>query len=327
MELSTSSENTRHVHVNSPYANPTTPQRASQIFGFLADKKIAPDERPSRLPTRKITPPSQTFSDFASTNAQRPDIPFLRDTQLPEPSAELSLQFAPPPSQSVPALQADTAREEPEPVTINHTGQSSSSGQSSRCPQGPRALTKIPSRSKSPAQRLRRDEVPPVPEINAQGTPSRPALGEKSNADDRYPGFVTPYTTRRQLSSRSKVVGLDADSQPPAPAQNGLSLYSFASAPSLAKNQSKVKSSSPAHTPPQDKENDVTSRLPQPKTPIRPFSFRQSYLQEQPSPASSIELSPMGKQIMTNLRQQRMQARQKERQTGRLGSSHSRIRY
>jgi len=288
---------------------------------------MAPEERPSRLPMRKITPPSHTLSDFASTNAQRPDIPLLRDTQLPESSAKLSSQFAFLPSQSVPTSQEDTAHEDPEPVTINHTGQSSSSGQSSRCPRGPRALTKIPSRSKSPAQRLLQDEVPPVPEINAQGTPSRPALGEKSNADDRYPGFVTPYTARRQLSSRSRAVDLDADSQLPALAQNGSSLYSFASAPSLAKNQSKVKPSSPAHTPPQDKENDVISRLPQPKTPIRPFSFRQSYLQEQPSPVPSIELSPVGKQIMTNLRQQRMQARQKERQTGRLGSSHSRIRY
>ncbi|OAX43982.1 hypothetical protein K503DRAFT_707462, partial [Rhizopogon vinicolor AM-OR11-026] len=279
VELSvSSSETTRRAHVNSPYENQMTPQRASQIFGFLADKKIAPEERPSKLPTRTITPPSHTLSSLA-----HPDIPRLSDTQPPKPSPEITSQLVFPFSQSVPAARVEilhsTAQEELQPVTVDYTGQSSNSGQSSRGPRGPRALTKMPSRSNSnPAQPELQDNVPPVPDINAQGTSCRPAFGETSNADDRYPSFATfsskdavpsipPYTSRQRSTPRSKVVDLNADSQLSAPARNSSLRHSFASAPSLAKNKSKVKSSPPARTPPQDKENVITSRLPQPKTP------------------------------------------------------------
>ncbi|KAG2132788.1 hypothetical protein DEU56DRAFT_889162 [Suillus clintonianus] len=342
VELSASTEITHHAHANPPYENPMTSQRASQIFGFLADKKKIPEERPSRLPTRKVTSLSRVMSDLASNGVEPP----LSDTQLSEPiHAEITSQLVFPPSQSMPA--APVLNEEPphhivhtesEPVIINHTGQSSSSGQSSRGPRGPRVLTKSPSRSKSnPSQPRLQDTFPPLPEIKAQGTSPRPAFREKSNADARHPGFATiisgdpaasiPASSRPRSSPRSKTIDLNADNQPPILARNGSSLHSFASASFPAKNKSKVEASSSAQTTPRDKENDATSQLPQPKTPLRPFGFRAPHLQDKPSPASSSELSPMGKQIMTNLRHQRMQARQKERQTGRLGSSHSRVRY
>jgi hypothetical protein len=296
---------------------------------------MALEERPSRLPTRKIILPLHTLSDLAPTNAQHPHI-LLSDTRSCEPPAETTFFSS---SQSEPAAREELANaiahEELKPVTTDHTGQSS------RGPRGPRALSKSPSQTKShPTQPSLQDDLPPVPHLNVQGTSSRPAFGEKSNADERYPCFATfgedaapsksPFTSRRLSSQRSKVVDLNADSQLPTLARSGSSFHTFASAPSsLAKNKSKAKSPSSTHSPPQDKENEHISRLPQPKTPIRPLSSRQSYLQEQPSPALSIELSPMGTQIMTNLRQQRMQARQKERQSGRKtgGSSHSRVRY
>jgi len=168
------------------------------------------------------------------------------------------------------------------------------------------------------------DDDPDPLEIKDQQT------DENSNSDGRYPGFATS-TSGDDVPSlpplRSKFVDLNADSQLPIPARNGSLLHAFASAPSLAKNKSKVESSSPALTPPRDKENDITSQLPQPKTPIQPFGFRTRYLRDKPSPVSSSELSPLGEQIMSNLRQERMQARQKERQTGRWESTHSRIRY
>ncbi|KAG0709321.1 hypothetical protein DFH29DRAFT_986690 [Suillus ampliporus] len=342
VELSASTEITHHVHVNSPYENPNTTQRASQIFGFLADKKKIHEERPSRLPTRKVTPPSHIMLDLASSDVRHSDIPPLSDTQLPESiDTETTSQLVFPSSQSIPAARArneellhHTIHVESDPVTINHTGQSSSSGQSGRGPRGPRALTKIPSRSKSnPSQPQLQDTLPPLPDIKPDNTAYRQAFGEKSNADARYPGFTTitcgdafpsiPASSGPRSSSRSKVIDLNADGQLPTVARHGSSLHSFASAPSLAKNKSKIEPSSSAHTPPRDKENEITSQLPL-KTPIRPFA----YLQDKPSPASSSELSPLGKQMMTNLRQQRMQARLKERQqTGRWGSTHSRIRY
>ncbi|KAG1739988.1 hypothetical protein EDB19DRAFT_1977386 [Suillus lakei] len=339
VNLSASTEMTHHVHVNSPYGNPMSHQRASQIFGFLADKKKIPEQRPSRLPTRHVTPPSHVMLDLAFNDVQ----PLLSDTRLPESVHDS--QLVPPSLQSIPIAPAlneelphHIVHTESEPVVINHTGQSSSSEQSSRGPCGPRALSKIPSRSKSnPSQPWLQDTVPPLPEIKAEGTSSRPAFGEKSNADARYPGFATiisgdgasliPASPRPRSSQRSKIIDLNDDSQSPILARNGSSLHAFASAPSFAKNKSKVETSSSTPTPPRDKENDVTSQLPQPKTPLRPFGFRPPHLQDKPSPASSSELSPTGKQIMTNLRRQRMQARLKERQTGRLGSSHSRIRY
>ncbi|KAG1746592.1 uncharacterized protein EDB91DRAFT_1117830 [Suillus paluster] len=342
VEPSASTEITHHVHVNSPYQNLNTTQRASQIFGFLVDKKKTAEERPSRLPTRKVTPPSHIMLDLAPSDVQHPDIPPPSDTQQPESfHVDITSQLVFPSSQPMPSARAQheellqpILHVEPELVTINHTGQSSSSGQSGRGPRGPRALTKIPSRSKSnPSQP--QDTLPPLPDIKAEDTSYRHAFGEKSNADGRYPGFVAvtsgngarSITTSSRPLSRSKVVDVNADSQLPTLARNGSSLHSFASAPSLAKNKSKVESSSSTNTPPHDKENEITSQPPQLKTPIRPFGFRPPYLQDKASPASSSELSPLGKQIMTNLRLQRMQARQKERQTGRLGSAHSRIRY
>ncbi|KAG2364841.1 hypothetical protein BDR07DRAFT_731071 [Suillus spraguei] len=72
VEPSASTEITRHVHVNSPYGNPLSHQRASQIFGFLADKKKISEERPSRLPTRKVTPPLHIMLDLASSDVQPP---------------------------------------------------------------------------------------------------------------------------------------------------------------------------------------------------------------------------------------------------------------
>ncbi|KAG2042589.1 hypothetical protein BDR03DRAFT_888810 [Suillus americanus] len=334
VELSASTEITRHVHVNSPYGNPMSHQRASQIFGFLADKKKISEERPSRLPTRKVTPPLHVMLDLASNDVQPP----LSDTQLPESAyAKITSPLVFPSSQSMQASPAlneklphHVVHSESEPVVINHTGQSS------RSPRGPRASTKIPSRSKSNPSPWLQDDLPPLSNIKVEGTSSRPAFGEKSNADVRYPGFATiisgdaasfiPASSRPRSSQRSKIVDLNDDSQHIS-ARNSSSLHAFASAPSLVKDKYQVEASSSAHMPPHDKENDIASQLPQPKTPLRPFGFRPPYLQDKPSPALSSELSPMGKQIMTNLRHQRMQARQKERQTGRLGSSHSRIRY
>jgi hypothetical protein len=315
-------------------------QRASQIFGFLADKKRISEERPSRLPTRKVTPPLHVMLDLASSDVQT----LLSDTQLPESThAETTSQLVFPSSQFMPAAPAANeelphhiVHSESEPVIINYTGQSSSSGQSSRGPRGPRVFSKIPSRSKSNPSPWLQDGLSPLPDMKAEGTSSRPAFGERSNADVRYPGFVAvfsedaasliPPSSRPPSSQRSRIIDLNDDSKAPIFAHNGLSLHAFASAPSLAKDKSQVASPS-AQMLPRDKENNMASQLPQPKTPLRPFGFRAPHLQDNPSPASSSDLSPMGKQIMTNLRHQRMQARQKERQTGRLGSSHSRIRY
>lgn len=335
VELSTSTEITRHVHVNSPYGNPMSHQRASQIFGFLADKKKTSEERPSRLPTRKVTPPLRIMLDLASSNIQT----LLSDTQLPESAhAETTSRLVFPSSQSIPAAPAvneelphHIVHSESEPVVINYTGQSTSNEQSGRVLRGPRAFTKIPSRSKSNPSRWLQDGLSPLPDMKAEDTSSRPAFGERSNTDVRYPRFAAivsedaasliPPSSRPPSSQRSKNFDLNDDSQAPILARNSLSLHAF------AKDKSQVEASSSAHMPPRDKENDMASQLPQPKTPLRPFGFRAPHLQDNPSPASSSELSPMGKQIMTNLRHQRMQARRKERQTGRLGSSHSRIRY
>lgn len=338
VELSASTEITHHVHINSPYGNPMSHQRASQIFGFLADRKKISEERPSRLPTRKVTPSLHVMLDLASGDVQPP----LSDAQLPESiHAKITSPLAFPSSQSMQAaptlneeLPHHIVHSESEPVIVNHTGRSSSSGQSSSGPRGPRASTKIPSRSKSNPSPWLQDDLPPLSDVKTEGTFSRPAFGEKSNGDVRYPGFATvvsgdiasfiPASPRPRSSQRSKIID---GSQAPIPVRNGSSLHAFTSAPSLAKDKSQMEASSSAHMPPRDKENDMVSQLPQPKTPLRPFGFRPQYLQDNPSPASSSELSPTGKQIMTNLRHQRMQARQKDRQTGRLGSSHSRIRY
>ncbi|KAF9218956.1 hypothetical protein BS17DRAFT_790277 [Gyrodon lividus] len=346
VELSVSTDLAHQQALNSPYENLMTPQRASQIFGFLTDKKKAPDAPPSRLPQLKTTTSHcRRFSaESFTSDTHHSNIPLPRRSSIhiPQPVSPTSQRrltltsdasgSAPPSPTATSFSQPQSHDEESRPLRVvatNHTGHSS------RGPRGPRAPSKILSRlSAGPSQ-----IALPVPfgdnkvyTATELVTVTPPTLGEQSNAYSKYTGIAAakPSETHSQIptlrtasgsSIRSTEVKKDCDIR--SVARNASSL----SASTLVQAKSKPAVTEPPpliNTRTQDKENDVTSRLPQPVTPIRPFAL---YTRDLPSPASSSELSPVAKQLMANLRLQRIQARQRDRQAGRLGSSQSRIRY
>ncbi|KAH7890795.1 hypothetical protein F5I97DRAFT_1946834 [Phlebopus sp. FC_14] len=342
VELSISTDIAHQPTINSPYENPATPQRASQIFGFLTDKKKVSSGSPSRLPQLKAPP--RFPSDSLQTDIPQSNIPRRTSIHVPQSVSPITQQCFSPPSDAIkagppsPTMTATCNNVHDDlrtpPLVVNLTGQSG------RVPRGPRAPSKIPSRSSTgllPAVLSLPAAENETHAADEQLTGFRSALGEKSNAgiDCRATArsnearCSAPYSQIPKLrtASGSSVSSTGSRKESDGtPATRGTSpLYSADSAkPGPAKVPIETLSSTSALG---EKENDVRSRLLQPSTPVRAFGHRLPHIQDPPSPASSSELSPVAKQLMANLRQQRMHARQRERQTGKLGSGRSRIHY
>ncbi|KAI0676063.1 hypothetical protein C8Q78DRAFT_945276, partial [Trametes maxima] len=135
-----------------------------------------------------------------------------------------------------------------------------------------------------------------------------------------------PQRQHRRIASHSSDTGCELNGSVPVPKTPG---------PSLA--YARKRSTKPEHLSQAfGKENTPSpprapSKAPSPltlnatgfgfSTPARPHTLvghllQRDDLQEPPSPASSSELSPIGQDMMQNLRQQRMRARQVERRKG-----------
>jgi len=313
-----------------------TPQKASEIFGFLAERKKTPEPLlPSRLPQLKST--SRFSPEPLHVDNHRFDISRRNSAHIPRtispPSHRRSSTISSPtktnPAGSIAAvLRGDAHRSKPLPVvTENHTGQSG------RGPRGPRAPHKIAPPSTNGIDVVLAQAGDTLLHPSGRYAATRPALSEKSNARAMYPSpACTPaaksHIPKLRTASGSTVKSVDLKKEGEGPTVDHFT--SRATIPALSLATPKAAAQPPVitdETPNDEKENNVTSRLPQPVTPVRPLGFRPPYITEPPSPASSTELSPVAKQMMANLRQQRMLARQKDRQTSRLGSSQSRIRY
>lgn len=334
VELSVSTDHAHSQTLNSPKGNSITPQRASQIFGFLGDKKRARDGPVSKLPQLKTTAPNyRRFSDESSTSD-------TKYSQIPLPRRSNTYTFQPtsPTSQRHFSLASDMSKSPPSPTTAFSLPQledevsvfpqaivSQHTEQSSHGPRDPRSLSKIPSRqSKGPLSVLCDvDEPHPVTE---RPVSMQFVLSGKPNNEDKHARPCDMHSQIPKLRTASGSSSNSAESKhDPAinfPRQHPVPLQLTAQGKSRS-----TEAEPPMGIAPRGRENDVLSRLPQLVTPVRPFGLHSHHLHEPPSPASSSELSPVAKQMMANLRQQRMHARQRERQSGRLGSSQSRIRY
>ena len=339
VELSVSTDHADSQALNSPSGMSTTPQRASQIFGFLGDKKRVHDGPASRLPQLKtMTPNHRRFSAESS-------ISDTKHSQIPLPRRSNTYTFQPisPTSQRRFSLASDRSKSPssptaalfsrpqpedevsilPQAIIPQHTGQSS------RGPRGPRLPSKIPSRRSSGPLSVScdLDESHPVTERSLS---VHPVSDEKSNDGDKNNVAVVArshemHSQIPKLRSASGSSGTSAESKHDL-AINSPRQHSVPLQPMVQKKSSPTEAE-PMGIAPFGTENGALSRLPQPITPVRPFGFHSHHLRELPSPASSSELSPVTKQMMTNLREQRMYARQRERQAGKLGSSQSKIRY
>lgn len=335
VELSVSTDQAHHqLHDHT-----MTPQKASEIFGFLAERKKTPEPLlPSRLPQPKST--SRFSPEPLHVDNYRFDIPRRNSAHIPRtispPSHRRSSTISSPtkanPAGSIAAVQhqlrGDAHRSKPLPVvTENHTGQSG------RGPRGPRAPHKIAPPSANGIDVILAQAGDILSQMGGERAATRPALSEKSNARAMYPSpACTPaaksHIPKLRTASGSTIKSVDSKKEVEGPTVDRYTCRE--TMPAISQPTPKATAQPPVttiETLGNEKENNVTSRLPQPVTPVRPLGFRPPYILEPPSPASSTELSPVAKQMMANLRQQRMLARQKDRQTGRLGSCQSKIRY
>ncbi|KAI6126429.1 hypothetical protein EV401DRAFT_2067808 [Pisolithus croceorrhizus] len=323
VELSISTEQTHQLVPD----HTMTPQKASEIFGFLTERKKTLELPPSsQLPQIKATPDISSkspqlethYSLYASFNSTR--IPRSISPPAHRRSSTISSPMRVNPllvssrSPLSPTMICTKQPKPPLPIAYSFhwtdytwtawttsTFQVTFTVRSMECP----------ARGQLGQMRCKYGTS-----ANDEYTGTRAALGEKSNFSTTYP---SPACTPAAKSHIPKLQGTVTKAAP------GLT-HEVAFEPGQFVAKVTTGQSVATGIVGGDKENGL-SRLPQPVTPVRPFGFRPPYLIEPPSPTSSSELSPIAKQMMENLRQKRMQARQKDRQAGRLGSGHSRIRY
>ena len=345
---------------------PKTPQHASQVFGFLSERRrsvrsraesafglstttlpqldtASSSSRPSQ-PASEAGPPTPSFEESHwQTSISHADIKTATLMKLSAAPAAVCRQST---IMSAPPFQTEFL-EFPE-LHRARTGSSahsalthrSSIAQPSRIPRGPRAR-----RSKQSLDRDFRRSQPDLPlDLQAQlhpddtSAPSRrpsrpygPRAAESSKSVDAFTA-VPPRKHRRSASRASLTQDPEAEVEerpPPVPPKP---------APSRHQCGAHKKRSPRVHAY-EDKENSDVSPNPSPALarsksavlggglnagPVTPTRARSVFdarhrpdLAPQPSPASSSELSPVAKDMMANLRKQRLRIQHAARKSGR----------
>ncbi|KAJ7155400.1 hypothetical protein C8R43DRAFT_884603 [Mycena crocata] len=270
---------------SSPYIaeDPKTPQRASQVFGFLTDKRrsrvVEEDERslpelPSAFssPSDEASPPGRShFSSDSSADSIDPPAPL--------PVTPTDTQFDVHPDNTVRAANDVQVIMEHGPTKVIVTA--------------------------------------PTPSYHDDIIPTRVPRGPRSYHRQRA-GTVR----ERQLSVR--------DSFTAVPSRRHVSRRSSTSTASISVSladtgESSIKNANTAKKTKRrsilavfEKENHLSAKQELPRTPIRTGSISRPYHRgpthrAPASPASSLELSAAGQQLMVDLRQQRMKAREQDR--------------
>ncbi|EIW79325.1 hypothetical protein CONPUDRAFT_74789 [Coniophora puteana RWD-64-598 SS2] len=317
-----------------PYDSTQTNFHASQVFDFLTEKKKVSSPVPPQ-PSTSTNHRSRRNSDPSSDRSNLFELPSTCDTKTPQQSqARHSLLFESPDKSILANLSrtfslndASTSRRScadqclvppVPPLFPNHTGQDT------RGPRGLRAFSKLPM-SRPYA------DIPPLPVAPFSAASRKAALsleevisGAQRSAiprpsKSRDGSNMTPRRgPRPRTSSRSSSKGERSTRDPRragvSRSYTGVFSYGY-----------KTKSPSPKKSSLRGKENELVSSSRTCKTPTRNSS--KANKMSTPSPVSSSELSPVGQQLMTDLRQQRIQARLRDRKSGKLGSGQSRIRY
>ncbi|THG98266.1 hypothetical protein EW026_g3890 [Hermanssonia centrifuga] len=284
---------------------PKTPMRASEVFGFLTERRKSILERQKSqralaappLPYVSLNPSTDNVTNTPHPNHSSPD---TSDTSIMTSSAQIHTatvtKLTPVLNPLTPStdnlnimrspstLTCNTSPYLPSPSTRVHlTGDSQSTvaTSSSKIPRGPRPLPATPSSSR----------------VNVQN-PSMPRTGTRipKHVSTGTQDPFTPVRARQQrrVVSRASSVASNDDIE-----NQGVRL------PVPKKSRKSERGAAQ-----RDKENSP------PSVPLRTiFDKRYPNLMkgEPPSPASSSELSPIAKDMMLNLRKQRMRARDEPR--------------
>lgn len=339
-----------------PYGNPdpTTPQRASQVFGFLTSKRRR--SLPSLPSTFSVSsnegsPPNEALLSYFSSDGSFESVyGSLVTSAIPIPSLNDTLSFQTNSSDIQPARSSsylsDTARH-----PVNST--------SNRAPDPQMLRSSEQSTRETVPEGIRHNEIKvimtdptkvivtaPTPSTNRE-TPSRSPRGprtqhrrsssggkirrsatfaERSNSNTTYSrDMFTPVLQRRKSHRRTSSRGSSStisytEMEPPTVRPVEKSSRSERGGRSILGEI--------------DKENGINLSVKPdiPCTPLRSKSANSSRDSRSlfraavdpsvfrppvgmtPSPASSSELSPVGRQLMVNLRQQRTKAREADRQ-------------
>ncbi|KAJ7612513.1 hypothetical protein DFH06DRAFT_1484905 [Mycena polygramma] len=281
VELSDISETPpRPIH-NSPYAvqDPQTPQRASQVFGFLTDKRrsrVAEDDERSlpELPSAFSSP-----SDEDSPPARgRSRSHFSSDSSADSIEPVAPLPVSPVETQVRPLEDTTVRAANDVHIIMAH---------------GP---TKVIVTAPTPSfhhDNVAPTRVPRGPRSHPRQRPARHVHTRDSFTAIPSRRHVSRSSTRSMSSSLAERV----EPPPPVKADKGKRRSILAMF---------------------EKENHLSAKQELPRTPIRAGSisrpFHRTPSHRAPaSPASSLELSTAGQQLMVDLRQQRLKAREEER--------------
>ena len=344
------SQDLENLNKNSPYmnVNPSTPQRASQVFGFLtrgkqskpveeierslpeppsafsspSDENVSHDKfeshfsdnsseltfaasRISTMPASfddisRITRARSSLSTHVPFSLDRPASQELRstfsdDSHDPHVPPNLDAPDAEDPFNDVPAFSKQNdvkvIMNGPTKVIVTAPTPSANHGAPSRMPRGPRSL---PRRSSSSVKRRRSALV---------------EVANSTSSSRMDPFTAVPSRRRTQTYHRNS-------SQNPSVS---VSRKNWDGPSDYISKPTKL-----IGTAPQQKENQLSLSVRQeiPTTPLRSNTtgslFRsvvhQGMFRPPPSPASSSEMSPVGRQIMMDVRQQRLKAREADRE-------------
>ena len=335
-------------HPSNPYASPdpTTPQRASQVFGFLISKRRPPifDDQERSLPNLPSTfsissnegslPAEAPLSHFSSDGSFESVYGSLITPAMPTSSLNDTLSFQTNSSDTRPARSARPLVETSS-TAMSDLGVLHGNGQSIRetdikshavkvIMTGPTKVivtAPTPSTNYETPTRIPRGPRTQHGRSSSGGKVRRSAtLAERSNSNVYPKDMFTPVMQRRKPHHRTSSRG-------------SYSAKSYTEMePSTVRPVEKSERSGRSTLAKFDKENGTNLFVDIPCTPLRsksassprnsrplfraavdPSVFRPPAGMT-PSPASSSELSPVGRQLMVNLRQQRTKAREADRQ-------------
>lgn len=329
--------------VNGPYlnSNPNTPQRASQVFGFLTKGKQStmPEELDRSLPEL----PS-CFSTPTDENARHDD-PALHATPLPAlfhfsasqtpiPNSDIartprkhrtgSLRDTSPSKEPRSAFSDDSHEHHFLPTnTRNNTHNDPIEENTNKIKVIMNGPTKVIVTAPTPSTNHTNPSGPPRILRGPRALPQKPS--NSGNSQRRRSALVEVSNSSPPLAadpahvepSRKKIQSLRRSN---SQSSNRSSCGSFEHGPEYVSRPRKLESSSASARKENQLKLSVKTELP--STPLRSHSTGshallrtvvQQAMFHPPSPASSSELSPVGRQMMTDVRQQRMNAREAER--------------